>query len=137
VKDPYPAVLSALRADSAVVAIATQAKVSSTVQAPPCVRLIDNSSTRNPFGQGSGRLGLQLWIGFARCYGTDDPAGAILARQLASAVSDALHGRIFPGSTFVFRAYAPDIEGLDRDPDTKWPYYDVRVEAYTAAFATA
>jgi hypothetical protein len=137
VKDPYGTVLVLIRDDPAVTAIVGQ-KVSGSAEAPPSVQLIDNASTRRPFGVGSSGLGLQYWQGFARCYGPDNDTGAITARQLAGAVSDALHLHpAYRGSTFILRTYAPDIDGLSRDPDTHWPYYEVRLEVYAAAQAVA
>jgi len=122
-----------------VVAIAGT-KIGSEVATPPCVVLVDEATTRRPFGPTSGNLGMQLWQGFARCYGADTPAGAIAARSLAGAVSDALHGHgVHRGtsSRYMVRAYAPEIDGMVRDPDTKWPEYDVRLECYFATEAVA
>jgi hypothetical protein len=135
--DPFGAVLTLIRSDTAVAAIAST-RVRNAVKdgdLPPLVVLVDNATSRRPFGPGSGRIGMQLWVGFARCYGPDTDTGAITARQLAGAVSDALHG-LRPttvGSRYIARAYSPDIDGMDRDPETHWPYYTVRIEAYAAA----
>lgn len=133
-KDPYGTVLVVLRDDSAVSAIVGSggsAKVSNRAEAPPSVQIVDSVTTRRPTGLGSGGLGLQLWQGFARCFGPDAVGGDKTARQLAGAVSDALHGRhAIAGSTFIVRAYAPEIDGVFRDPLTKWPYYDVRLEVF-------
>jgi hypothetical protein len=134
VKDPYGTVLVLLRDSSAVSAIVgsgSAAKVSNRAEAPPSVQIIDQVTTRRPTGLGSGSLGLQLWQAIARCFGPDAVGGDVTARQLAGAVSDELHGRkAVRGSTFLVRAYAPEIDGIFRDPDTKWPYYDVRLEIY-------
>lgn len=138
-KDPIGSVLVLIRDDPAVAAI-VGTKVSTIIDAggPPFVQIIDNSATRRPFGSGSGRLGLQLALMFARCYGADTPAGGRQAKQLAGAVSDALHLRgSYLGSTFLLRSYAADIDGINRDPETKWPFYDVRLEVYAAAQAVA
>jgi hypothetical protein len=110
-------------------------RVSSEVQAMPCVQLIDLVSTVRPFGPGSGGTGLQRWIGVARCWSSDSPTGAIQSRQLAGEVQDAMdqHWAAQVGTRFICRAYAPDIDGLTRDPDTHRPYYDVRVEAIAGA----
>lgn len=140
-KDPYGALVALLRGDSAVTAIAG-ARVSSEAQAGPCVQLIDTVSTVRPFGPGSGRMGMQRWMGVARCWGTSSPTdvtGAITARQLAGAVVDALHNHrpTTVGDRFVARVYAPDIDGVVRDPETRRPWYDVRIEAIAAAYAVA
>jgi hypothetical protein len=131
--DPFGAVVRMLRADAAVLAIVGDPSRISGAQPtnPPCVQIIDNASTRRPFGPGSGRLGLQLWTGAARCYGNRDQSGTsvALARQLAGAASDALdHRGGVVGTTPVIRAFAPDIDGVAEDPDLRWPYYDVRLE---------
>lgn len=136
-KDPFGSVLVVIRdaaAVSAIVGSAANAKVSNRAEAPPSVQLIDQVSTRRPTGIGSSRLGLQLWQGIARCFGPDAIGGDVTARQLAGAVSDAVHGRhAVAGSTFLVRAYAPDLDGVFRDPVTKWPYYDVRLEVFAEA----
>ena len=136
--DPYGPILALIRDASAVTAIVGQ-RVGNEVEAPPSVQLIANATTRRPFGVSSGRLEMQLWIGIARCFGVDSTAGAILARQLAGAVSDALHGRspTMVGTKFIARAYAPDLDGVNRDPDLHWPYVDVRLEVHAAAQAVA
>lgn len=131
--DPFGAVVTLLRADTAVAAIAGT-RVSSEVGALPCVQIIDNATSRRPFGPGSGTLGMQYWQGFARCYAADTPTGAIQARQLAAAVSDAMHGiKARVSSRYIARAWAADIDGMQRDPDTSYPFYDVRLEVYAAA----
>ena len=133
--DPFGSVLAILRADAGVVAIAGT-KIGAEAAAPPCVVLVDSATTRRPFGPTSGNLGMQLWAGFARCYGADTPAGAISARALAGAVSDALHGHgpyTGTASRYMVRAYASEIDGMVRDPDTHWPEYVVRIEAHFAA----
>lgn len=138
-KDPYGTVLVLIRdasAVSAVVGSGANAKVSNRAEAPPCVQLIDQVSTRRPTGVGSGRLGLQLWQAIARCYGPDAVGGDVTARSLAGAVSDALDGRhsvAGASSNFLVRVYAPELDGVFRDPVTKWPYYDVRLEVYAGA----
>jgi len=132
VKDPYGVVLAIIRADSDVASIAGT-KIGAEASEPPCVVLVDLATTRRPFGPGSGRLGMQYWSGAARCYGTDDPSGSILARALAGTVSDALHGHgPYQGTLtrFMARSYAPEVDGLDRDPDTNWPYYTVQISGY-------
>jgi len=137
-RDPFGAVLTLIRDDPAVAAIVA-GRVSSHVEGPPSVQLIDNATSRRPFGAGSGRMGMQSWTGFARCWGPDSPTGAILSRQLAGAVSDALHNHrpTTVGTTYIARAYAPEIDGTSRDPDTKWPYADVRLEVHAGADAVA
>lgn len=139
ITDPFGTVLAILRADAAVAAIAGT-RVGSEAATPPSVVLVDEATSRRPFGPTSGRLGMQLWLGVARCYGSASPAGAISARALAGAVSDALHGlgpTTGTSSRWMARAYAPEIDGMERDPDTDWPHYDVRIEAYFAAEAVA
>ena len=131
-KSPFGTILLTIRDDPAVAAI-VGAKVSSVAEEPPSVRLRSGPRTRLPFGPGSGRLGMQLWFGVAQCYGTPDPAGAILAEQLAGLVSDALHGKKIHGSAYIARCWTPEIGELLRDPDTDWPYHPVRIEAYAAA----
>lgn len=138
--DPFGLVLSLIRGDSGVQAIASTRVSSEAPTTLPAVQLVDLATSRRPFGPTSGNLGLQAWTGVAKCYGADNPTGAITARQLAGAVSDALHGRgVSKDATnrMLLRAYAPDIDGMDRDPDTRWPFYSVRVEAYLAAEAVA
>lgn len=135
-KDPFGALLVLIRDAPAVVSIVTDgaAKVTNRAIAPPSVHLFDTVASRRPTGIGSGLLGLQYWQGIARCFGPDAVGGDVTARNLAGAVSDALHGRhAVPGTTFLLRVYAPEIDGVFRDPDTKWPYYDVRIEATAEA----
>lgn len=138
--DPFGIILATIRGDSGVQAIASTRVSSEAPSTLPAVQLKDGPSTRRPFGATSGNLGLQAWTGFAECYAADNPTGAITARQLAGAVSDALHGLRGvrdASDRFIFRAYAPDIEAMERDPDTRWPFYTVRIEAYLAAEAVA
>lgn len=140
-KDPYGALLTILREDSAVSAIAGT-RIGSEVQAASCVQLIDQVTTVRPFGIGSGRMGYQRWMGVARCWGapaSSDVTGGITARQLAGAVVDAIHN-LRPtkvGDRYIARAYAPDIDGVVKDPDTRRPFYDVRIEAIAAAYTVA
>lgn len=134
-KDPYGTVVSLLRDSatvSAIVGSGENAKVSNRAEGPPpCVQIVDSVSTRRPTGIGSGGLGLQLWQGIARCFGPDQVGGDVTASSLARAVSDELHGRhAVRGTTFLVRAYAPEIDGVFRDPVTNWPHYDVRLEIY-------
>jgi hypothetical protein len=145
--DPFGPILRILRADAATLAIVgtDDTRISGNLPKQfPCVQLIDSATTRRPFGVGSAGLGLQLWTGYARCYGAKDTPRAsaqsgsnvALARQLAGAASDALHQRNGQsGSAFIVRAYAPDIEGVQFDPDLRIPFYDVRIEAYLGASA--
>lgn len=141
-KDQFAAILALLRADPAVTAL-VGARISAEVQAGPCVQVIDEVSTAWPFGVGSGRMGMQRWMGVCRCWGTSptptDATGAVTARQLAGAVLAALHNHrpTTVGDRYVARVYAPDITGVVRDPDTRRPWYDVRVEAIAAAQAVA
>lgn len=133
--DPFGAVVTLLKADTAVTALVST-RVSSEIATPlPCVQIIDNAAARRPFGPGSGRMGMQFWQGIARCWAADSPTGAIAARQLAGAVSDALHNHrpTTVGTRYIARAYAPDIDGITRDPETRRPFYDVRLEVYAAA----
>jgi hypothetical protein len=135
------ALITLLRADSAVAAIAGT-KVRGEVLAgtePPMVVVTDDGATRRPFGPGSGRLGMALASMLIRCYGPDSSTGAITARQLAGAVSDALHG-LQPttvGTKYLAAGYAPEISGLLRDPDTRWPYHVVTADIYFATEAVA
>jgi hypothetical protein len=134
VDDPFGMVVSLLRASTPVTAIVST-RVSSEVMGMPCVQVIDTVSTTRPFGPGSGRMGMQLWMGVARCWADNTPTGAIQARQLAGAVADTLHN-LRPttlGDRYIAKAYTPDIDGISRDPDTRRPFYDVRIEAYAAA----
>lgn len=136
--DPFGLILATIRSDTAVQAIASTRVSSEAPSTLPAVWLKDGPTTRRPFGPTSGNLGLQSWTGFAECYAADTPTGAITARQLAAAVSDLMngHGWIRDGSNrYMLRSYAFDIEGLERDPDTRWPFYTVRIEAYLAAEA--
>jgi hypothetical protein len=138
--DPFGVILAILRADAGVAAIASTRIGAEPADTLPCVVIGDLATTRRPFGSRSGNLGLQLWMGFARCYGADSPTGAINARALAGAVSDALHGHGATrgsSSRWMLRSYAADLDGLVRDPDTHWPYYDVRIDGYFAAGAVA
>lgn len=136
--DPFGTILGLLRANTAVAAIASTRVTSEAPTTLPGVQLVDLATSRRPFGPSSGNLGLQSWTGVARCYAADTPTGAIDARRLAGAVSDALHGRGWyrdSSNRYMLRAYAPEIDGMDRDPDTRWPFYTVRIEAYLAAEA--
>ena len=138
-KDPFGTLLVAIRDDAAVAAIVgsgSAARVSADAEEPPSVRLAAGPTSRVPFGTGSGRVGMQGFTLLAFCYGPLGPTGPIVARQLAGAVSDVLHG-LGPvhGSTYLARVWAPDIGDLLIDPDTKWPYHTVRAIAYAAAQA--
>lgn len=137
--DPFGSVLALIRDAPGIVAIVgspADPKVQNRAVAPPSVQIVDSVTTRRPTGIGSARLGLQLWQGFARCFGPDAVGGDVTARQLAGAVSDALDGKHAvsgTGGTFLLRIYAPEIDGVFRDPDTRWPYYDVRLEVFAGA----
>jgi hypothetical protein len=139
VKDPFGAVVTLLKADTAVAALVGTRVSSEIGELMPCVEVIDSAATKRPFGPGSGRMGMQLWLGRARCWAADSPTGAITARQLAGAVSDAIHNQrpTTVGTAYIARAYAPDIDGLDRDPATRRPYYDVPISVYAAADAVS
>jgi hypothetical protein len=139
--DPLGAAITLLRSDAAVAAIAG-VKVRGEVltgEAPPLVVIVENATTRRPFGPGSGRIGMALSTLVARCYGPDATGGAITARQLAGAVSDAFHGLppTTVGTKYLARGYAPEIGGLERDPITKWPFHPVTVDIYHATEAVA
>lgn len=130
--DPYGVILAALRADTDVAAIAGT-RIGAEMGTLPCVVLVDLASTR------MGRWG-QYWTGVARCYAQDTPIGAITARQLAGAVSDALddHDAYRAGTAparLMLKSYAPTIDGMTRDPDTHYPQYDVVINATLAAEA--
>lgn len=137
-KDPFGAVLILVRDDPAVSAIVAK-RVSSLFSKPPCVVLTDLTDTPNAFGPGSGRAGLQRWYGVAKCYGTPDATGGIGARQLAGAVVDALHNHrpVTVAETYLAQIFTPEIGGQLIDPDTKHPYYPVRIEAVAGAQAVA
>jgi hypothetical protein len=138
--DPFGVLLALLRADPDVLAIVPASRISSVPTSPPCVVLGGGGRTRRPFGPTSGNLGLQLWLGWARCYGPDDTTGTVTVGALAGAVSDALHGHgpyIGSGNRYMVRSYTPDIDEIERDPDTHWPSQDVRIEAHFAAEAVA
>jgi hypothetical protein len=133
VDDPFGMVVSLLRASTPVTAIVST-RVSSEVMGMPCVQVIDQVSTTRPFGPGSGRMGMQLWMGVARCWAEKTPTGAIQARQLAGAVADTLHN-LRPttlGDRYIAKAYTPDIDGINYDPDSHRPFYDVRIEAHAS-----
>lgn len=139
--DPLGAVITYLRADAGVAAIVSS-RVRHEVlggESPPLVVVEENSASRRPFGPGSGRIGMQLSTIVCRCYGADSPTGAIQARQLAGAVSDALHGTrpgVISGKYLVI-TYAVDIGGPDRDTLTRWPFRPVVAEVYAAAEAVS
>jgi hypothetical protein len=138
--DPFGVILAILRADSGVQAIAGTRVSSEVSDTLPCVVLTDLTASRRPFGPGTGRLGMQWWVGVAKCYGADSPTGAIAARNLAGAVSDALHNHgPYSGSAsrWMARSYAPEMDGMNRDPDTRWPEYDVAIDGYFAAGVVA
>jgi hypothetical protein len=55
-------------------------------------------------------------------------------RQLAGAVADTLHN-LRPttlGDRYIAKAYTPDIDGINYDPDSHRPFYDVRIEAHAS-----
>jgi hypothetical protein len=133
-KDPLGVILTTIRDDTAVAAIVGQ-RVSTVAEEPPAVRLRAMPTSTAPFGPGSVRLGLQLWRAVAQCYGPDTATGEQTARQLAGAVVDALNGMRIDGSTFIVRAYTPEVSEILRDPDSFWPYHQVRIEAYAATQA--
>jgi hypothetical protein len=139
--DPLGAVITLLRADPAVAAIVGTRVRGEVAQgeSPPLVVVVENAATRRPFGPGSGRIHMSLSTLICRCYGPDNQGGAITARQLAGAVSDALHG-LSPttvGTKYLARVYAPLLGGADRDPDVNWPYQTVTVDVYFATEAVA
>ena len=142
--DPFGVILADLKANAALIAVVPAARISREYTSAPCVVLTDLATTRRPFGPGSGAVGLQLWLGIAKCYGPDDTTGRILARQVAGLVSDALHGkghRTGTSNRHIVRSWAPDIDGTVREPQppvgTALPRYDVRIEAYAGAGAVA
>lgn len=139
--DPIGAVITLLRADTAVAALVSQ-RVRGEVldrEPLPLVVVVENAATRRPFGPGSGRIHMALSTIVCRCYGPDSPTGAITARQLAGAVSDALHNLppTTVGTKYLARGYAPEIGGMERDPVTKWPMTPVVVDIYYATEAVA
>lgn len=136
-KDPFGTVLVLVR-DAAAVQAIVGSKVSDVAESPPSVR-IDMGDTLRAVQPGSERAGMQQVPFNLFCYGLpNDPAGPILARQLAGVVSDTLHG-LGPvrgtNDVFIHRIWAPAIGPLLVDPDTKWPYHTVRAIAYAAAQA--
>ena len=136
--DVFGTVLTIIKNDTAVAAIVST-RVSSEVQAVPCVQLIDNAASRYPFGPGSGRMRYQHWQGVARCWSADTPTGAIQARQLAGAVSDAIHNMrpVTTGGKHIRVGYTPEVDGLERDPITHRPFYDVVINVKAATNAVA
>lgn len=134
-KDPFGHVLAILKADAGILALVAAGNVSSEFTSTPCVWLSDLSSTNRPFGPNSGRLGLQGWAGVAKCYASDTATGAILARQIAGAVVDALDlkgPRYGSSDRYIAQLQAPEMDGMERDPDTRYPHYDVVVNAIAA-----
>jgi len=136
VQDPFGLVLVTIRDDDVVAALVGD-RVSANAEQPPSVRLRAMPTSRYPFGPGSGHLGLQRVEYVAQCYAEPTPTGEMEARALAGAVSDAIHNRrdITNGTGFILKAYAPDISEILRDPDTRWVYHQVRIEAIAAAQA--
>lgn len=136
--DPLGTLIDMLRADTGVRAIVGADKISALSRTPPAIRIRDMGSSARPFGRGSGRLGVQLALYALQCYGPSKgvdgqpvDTGPITARQLAGAVVAALdHRGPYAGSTYVLRAYAPEIGPALVDPDERWPYHTVRVELY-------
>ncbi len=131
-------ILATLKADTGVTAIAAAANISSEFTSVPCVQLVDTATSMRPFGPGSGRLGLQRWIGVAKCYAGDSPTGAITARNLAGAVIDALDllgPKYGTSDRYTAQIQASDMDGMERDPDTRYPHYDVVIEAVAATEA--
>lgn len=140
--DPFGTALLAIRASADVVAIVGDAdeKVTSQAKTPPFVRLRAGPVSLAPFGPGSASIGVQLWTGIAQCYGPDDETGEMLASRLARAVAASLHGlgqHRGTGGNFILRAWTPEISEILRDPDMKWPYHTVRIEAFAATQAVA
>ncbi len=128
-------VLAILKADTAILAIVAAANVSSEFTSTPCIVLTDLTSSGRPFGPGSGRMGLQRWFGNAKCYAGETPTGAITARQLAGAVVDALdliRARYGTSDRFIAQMQAPELDGMVRDPDLRYPTYDVPIQAVAA-----
>jgi hypothetical protein len=139
VVDPTGVLMDMVAGDAVVAGIVSDRVRGEIKGAPPMVHVFQNAATMRPFGAGSGRIGMQLATYILRCYGADSNVGAIQARQLAGAVVDVLdyHRATTIGTKFIARVYAPDMGGLERDPVTKWPYFDVRADVYAAKEAVA
>lgn len=136
-EDPFGAVLVAIRDDPGVAALVSD-RVSANVEEPPAIRLQAGAPTSlAPFGPSSNNVGVQRWIGLAKCYAPNNPSGPQTARAIAGAVVDALHGLHARrhGSGLLIRVWTPQVGEIQRDPDTEWPYHVVRIEAYAAAQA--
>jgi hypothetical protein len=142
VKDPFGQVLTELRADPGIQAIAAQ-RVGARVQALPCVVMEDISATVQPGGRGNARLGDQEVVYAFRCYGGDEASGdggRVAARNLAGAVVDFLHERgprIDGQNRLIHRSWVESMSGVLEDPDERWPYCVVTVSVLAAAQAVA
>lgn len=92
-------------------------------ESPPGV-IVEGLTTTYNLGPGTRRLGLQVPLFIAKCYGTTRPQ----ASQLANAVVEAMNVRGPRKDASSRLVYASLVEsGGDpvTDPDTKWPHSDV------------
>lgn len=138
VEDVMGALVILLRTTDAIHELVSN-RISAIVEAPPSIQLQVQGATRYPFGRGSDRIRTQRQYAIAKCYGTTDPTGVILARQIAGRVSARLHnyGPATVGSTYIRRIYAPDISEALVDPGTRRPYHTVRIEILASDQAVA
>lgn len=124
-------VLIEVRDDPVVSAITSRVRVLEPApgDVPPMVIIVKAGSSRTPFGQGSGHLGLLEDVYYARCYGTT----RIQAEQLAGAVSDAMHDKgPRPGRTLLL-TLEDGGGGSEVEPDTKYNLEVLTLRAIGAA----
>ena len=137
--DPTGVIISLLKADAAVAAIAgTKVRGGELAQGdrPPAVIVARITANRNPGGGGSRRIGLQEVLLQIKCLG----ATRMQAAQLYGACSDAvhMHAPFEDESGRAIFTIADDVgvtSGID--PGTSWPYEDGTVRVIAAAEAAA
>lgn len=143
-KDLMGAVLAEIRAWPGVAAIAadrvSSAETATNDELTTRVVLRDLGGGPEPYGAGSGRLGMQDVIYAAQCYGPKDAkTGPVTARQLVGAVTDALHDkgpRRGSSGRGIYRSEVLSISGLLTDPGTQEPFYTATVHVVGMAQAT-
>lgn len=97
-------------------------------ESPPAV-IVEGLSRTFSLGPGTRRLGLQVPLYIAKCYGdvTSAQGGRVQAAQLANAVVEAMNerGPRKDGSNRLVFGSLVETTDPDVDPVTNWPHVDV------------